>query len=171
MQSRRTQMRRPGVHAGGTRSFGFTLIELLVVISIIAVLVSLVSPAVQSAREAARRTQCLNNIRNLGLATINFATANGDKLPLLEDSPWGVSASTNQTTRASVFGLNLIAGGTNPTYGPGKSWVAQIIGYMDQQAIARAIAQNGGIFNSTTTSTSAGQPFIYAQAPRFRPIP
>ncbi len=76
----------------------FTLVELLVVIAIIAVLVALLLPAVNSAREAARRTQCLNQLRQLGLAAINYESANRHFSP-------GIVDDDNNTQEASHSGF------------------------------------------------------------------
>lgn len=93
-----------------SRRDGFTLIELLVVVAIIGILVSLMLPAVQQAREAARRTQCKNNLRQIGLALHNYHDA-FDTLP-----PGYVDQGQEQTE----------AGQGNWT------WTAMLLPYVDQ---------------------------------------
>jgi prepilin-type N-terminal cleavage/methylation domain-containing protein/prepilin-type processing-associated H-X9-DG protein len=76
---------------------GFTLIELLVVIAIIAVLIALLLPAVQAAREAARRAQCVNNLKQIGLATANYADQFGTYPPggiTKNGNPWDSAANS-----------------------------------------------------------------------------
>src|SRR5690349_14786645 len=104
----KVRMKKSRRHAGG-----FTLVELLVVIAIIGVLVALLLPAVQAAREAARRSQCSNNLKQIGLGVQNYMSSKKDRLPL------GYEGKTTSFSKRHLF--------------------TAILPYMEQQSIYNQI--------------------------------
>lgn len=111
-----------------SRRHGFTLIELLVVIAIIAVLIALLLPAVQQAREAARRTQCRNNLKQIGLAIHNY-------LDVHNNFPMGYLSNADYNS-----------GTVTPKPGT-MSWPCAILPFIDQANIYNQVSKAGGLLD------------------------
>jgi prepilin-type N-terminal cleavage/methylation domain-containing protein/prepilin-type processing-associated H-X9-DG protein len=110
---------------------GFTLIELLVVIAIIAILAAILFPVFARARENARRASCQSNMKQLGLAMIQYSQDYDEKFPDL-NGPLGSDYLPNRTTPvASVGGLNYFA--TNGNYWDG--WASRIYPYVKSEQV------------------------------------
>lgn len=114
---------------GKTPSQGFTLIELLVVIAIIGILVGLLLPAVQAARKSARRTKCTNNLRQIGLAVMNYEAARGS----LPKGDW--------RQRTSATGVDSLA-----------TWVSLTLPYLEEANLYRRIDFSRPFFEQTNLS-------------------
>ena len=114
---------------------GFTLVELLVVIAIIGTLVGLLLPAVQSAREAARRSACTNNMKQLGLGVLNFESARR-RLP---------AAST---------GVGSSSGATTGSY----SWITVILPFLEETNLYTQISSaSNRLLSATSVNTTAAR--------------
>lgn len=132
-----TGMRKARLIGTQKQRSGFTLIELLVVISIIATLMALILPAIQSAREAARRTQCQNNQKNITLAAINYAEAHRGNLP---------PSGTYDYVTGMVSGVVAR-----------HSWVVDLLPHLDQQAIYERWNKSFSFSSGTNTATGSKQ--------------
>ena len=117
-----------------SRQSGFTLIELLVVIAIIAILIALLLPAVQQAREAARRSQCKNNLKQLALAIYNYHDSH-------------MMYPVNFAVRGS--------GGGAAIANTGHSWLTMSLPYMDQAPLYKSINHNGPLAGNAKNIAAA----------------
>lgn len=135
------------------RRSGFTLIELLVVIAIIAILIALLLPAVQQAREAARRTQCRNNLKQIGLALHNYHDTH-NIFPYSTMNDGAMTASTTERTILGSRGLNH------------RGW-SLLLPYIDQAPLYNQInfSEPAAAFNTPWTFSS--DPFTNGNAQVF----
>src|SRR5213080_1205849 len=115
----------------------FTLVELLVVIAIIGVLVALLLPAVQAAREAARRSSCSNNLTQLSIAVHNYEMAHGVYPPGTIDA---VGPIMNVTT------------------GYHHNWVVQILPYIEEQNAYNLLDKKLSVYHPTNAAVAANMP-------------
>lgn len=119
------------------RRFGFTLVELLVVIAIIGILVGLLLPAVQAAREAARRMQCQNNMKQLGLALHNHMDTYGSLPPGCVNSD---TTDNRYKTGGWQHGQNQI----------GWHWLAMVLPYVEQPALWEQVQECNAAMATTS---------------------
>lgn len=138
-----------------SRHRGFTLVELLVVIAIIGVLVSLLLPAVQAAREAARRISCSNNLKNLGLASLNYHDVN-DHFPV-SNPQWSWEDQVADCVRNDI---ETEQGGDPPLGYNGRGWIVDVFPQIEQTAaydrILAAIDTPAGRRHTARASRGAG---------------
>jgi prepilin-type N-terminal cleavage/methylation domain-containing protein/prepilin-type processing-associated H-X9-DG protein len=109
---------------------GFTLVELLVVIAIIGVLVALLLPAIQAAREAARRSQCVNNLKQMGLAHLNYESTYGGLIPMAKY--WCNSGSSCK---------HPIPAGTG-SWWDDHSWYLPLMPFLEQAGLKNLVDRN-----------------------------
>ncbi|NQV29221.1 MAG: DUF1559 domain-containing protein [Rhodopirellula sp.] len=124
---------------------GFTLIELLVVIAIIAILIALLLPAVQQAREAARRSQCKNNLKQIGLSLMNYHDVHKTLPPGVT-----VAAGTVAVTAPSASPATT-AVGTSNFFG----WTSHILPFFDQAPLFKKLNTKVGFQTATGTPNNA----------------
>src|SRR5262245_44735048 len=126
------------------RRRGFTLVELLVVIAIIGTLVALLMPAVQAAREAARRMSCSNNLHNIALAVLNFENAK-------KRIPYSISMWEQEFDKDGGTWIGPPKGKLHPDNGGpgynGRGWMVEILPQMEEQPTYDEIM--AGLKNST----------------------
>jgi prepilin-type N-terminal cleavage/methylation domain-containing protein len=121
-------------HPPAARRRAFTLVELLVVVAIIAVLIAILLPAVQKVRETAARTQCVNNLKQIALASHQYNNTYGVLPPGYIYKPPGAAAQD-----PTPQGIGRGGGGFNMPNGPGWGWAALLLPFVEQNDVAREI--------------------------------